>query len=427
LRVTVAARPSVAIIGSGIAGLGAALALQERCDVTLFEREARLGGHIRPVTLEGADGRAHAIDTGFLAYQTATYPQVHALFQALGLATQDFSADAEVLQPGEAAGYRLSGFLGECGHRFATEAGRDLRRVLGQLTTLQHELAVLDDAGLTLAGWFAHLGLHEDVLKGFVVPAIAATWGFQAAEIRAMAASAALLELRRAAPPTRRLIAGTGTYLAALAARLRETRFVCGAPVEMVAADAAGVRCLADGRGWRFDHVIVATPADAALRVLQAPTAAQQRVLCAITYRDSVSVVHEIAPRHDARTSVHPPVRIRVDGKRSTVTWAFGPGSAAARGLGVTVGPSAMLEDGTIAPADVRRVLYNRHPALTPDCLRARARLPELTTPGARVHFCGSYFGRSATHECAYQSALDAARRILDAAPGSDVNLQPAR
>ena len=39
----------IAIIGAGISGLGAALALTDRHDVRVFERDGRVGGHANTV------------------------------------------------------------------------------------------------------------------------------------------------------------------------------------------------------------------------------------------------------------------------------------------------------------------------------------------------------------------------------------------
>ena len=82
-------RPRIAVIGSGIAGLGAAWRLAPHCDVTVFEADARLGGHANTVdlTLPGPEGDVtHGVDTGFLVFNERTYPRLIALFAELGVA-----------------------------------------------------------------------------------------------------------------------------------------------------------------------------------------------------------------------------------------------------------------------------------------------------------------------------------------------------
>ncbi|MBA2609002.1 MAG: protoporphyrinogen oxidase [Actinobacteria bacterium] len=73
------ARPRVAVIGGGIAGLAAALDLAERADVTVFEAKDRLGGPMQTVDFAGT-----RIDTGpdsFLARR----PEMIDLATRLGL------------------------------------------------------------------------------------------------------------------------------------------------------------------------------------------------------------------------------------------------------------------------------------------------------------------------------------------------------
>lgn len=99
----------VAIIGGGVSGLGAALALREslpaQVDVVLYEQERRLGGHANTVdiTLPDASGRmvTHGVDTGFLVYNRRTYPAMVDLFARLQVpvATSDMSFSVQVTPP----------------------------------------------------------------------------------------------------------------------------------------------------------------------------------------------------------------------------------------------------------------------------------------------------------------------------------------
>jgi uncharacterized protein len=77
---------TIAVVGSGIAGLAGAWALGRRHDVTLFEANDRLGGHANTVDVDTAGGRI-AIDTGFIVYNTGCYPNLIALFKHLGVPT----------------------------------------------------------------------------------------------------------------------------------------------------------------------------------------------------------------------------------------------------------------------------------------------------------------------------------------------------
>jgi len=75
----------IAIVGSGISGLGAAwLLTRQGHAVTLFEAERRLGGHTATVNVT-LDGRTFPVDTGFLVFNDHTYPKLIALFDELGV------------------------------------------------------------------------------------------------------------------------------------------------------------------------------------------------------------------------------------------------------------------------------------------------------------------------------------------------------
>ena len=77
------------MIGSGIAGLGAAYALRRAHDVEVFERDGRAGGHANTVEVDRGDGSLLALDTGFLVHNRTNYPLLTRLFGDLQVRTQD--------------------------------------------------------------------------------------------------------------------------------------------------------------------------------------------------------------------------------------------------------------------------------------------------------------------------------------------------
>ena len=77
----------IAVIGSGIAGLASAWLLSKHNEVTLYEADARLGGHTHTHQIELA-GRDYAVDTGFIVHNPIHYPLLTRLLDELGVASQ---------------------------------------------------------------------------------------------------------------------------------------------------------------------------------------------------------------------------------------------------------------------------------------------------------------------------------------------------
>ena len=78
---------SIAIVGSGIAGLSAAWLLSKRYDVTVFEKMDRIGGHSNTVNVVAPEGQT-PVDTGFIVYNKVNYPNLVALFDYLDVETE---------------------------------------------------------------------------------------------------------------------------------------------------------------------------------------------------------------------------------------------------------------------------------------------------------------------------------------------------
>ena len=61
----------IAIIGTGIAGLGAAHVLSRAHEVELFEANSHVGGHVHTMSHDGL-----ALDTGFIVHNPENYPNL---------------------------------------------------------------------------------------------------------------------------------------------------------------------------------------------------------------------------------------------------------------------------------------------------------------------------------------------------------------
>ena len=87
----------IAIIGTGISGLGAAYLLAPHNDVTVYEKNDYLGGHSRTINVS-LGGIETPVDTGFIVFNDWNYPNLLGLFKHLNVPYQksDMSFGASI-------------------------------------------------------------------------------------------------------------------------------------------------------------------------------------------------------------------------------------------------------------------------------------------------------------------------------------------
>ncbi len=390
----------IAVVGSGISGLGAAYLLQRAHEVHVFEQEGRAGGHANTVVRDGLP-----LDTGFLVYNERNYPLLARLFRELGVETHpsdmsfsvscvacglEYSGRRPLAQPGNAA---KPGFLA-----LLWEIGRWLRT------------ARPEDESQSLAEYLDEHRYSQRFRSHFLVPLTSALWS--TAPSRALEVPAAyairffanhgMLGFGRFR--WRTVSGGSRRYVEAIAARLGE-RLRLGSAVRSVRRAPDGVELRLGDAVERFDRVVLATHADQALALLEDPTPAERRVLGRFRYTRNEAVLHtdsSFLPRaRRARASWN--YRLGDEG-RPTITYHLNrlQGLAAERDYCVTLN-EAVPEEHTLA-----RIVYE-HPLYTVDTLRAQAELPRLA--GGRTHYAGAYFGNG-FHEDGLASGVAVARAL---------------
>jgi predicted NAD/FAD-binding protein len=410
---------SVAVIGSGIAGLTAAYVLSGRDRVTLYEADTRLGGHAHTHVVDRGDGTAVAVDSAFLVHNDRTYPTLCRLFAELGVATQE--SDMSMSVRADDTGLEYAGALGVRGLFACWQSLRP--RYLVMLTEIIrfHRAATrllrtgADDDPETLDAFLHRHGFTKFFVEHFITPLVAAVWSCGADDALHYPARYLFVFLAHhgmlsvfGSPTWRTVIGGSARYVQAVASRLHEVSL--GTPARSLRRLPDGVLVQAGEAAPRlFDAAVVAVhPDQALLLLLDAPSPYERAVLGAIPYSTNRAQLHtdeSVLPRH----------------RRARASWNYliGAGSDevvvtydisrlmridADRRFLVTLGGCGRVDPGSV----IAEMTYS-HPLYTSESVAAQRLLPTLDDD--RVVFAGAYHGWG-FHEDGAASGLRAARRL---------------
>jgi uncharacterized protein len=303
----------IAIIGSGISGLGCAYALRDQYQLTLFEAHTQLGGHANTVDVD-LDGLCYGVDTGFLVYNERTYPHLIQLFADLkvkvapsemsfSLSRRDVdrewcgsSVSSLFAQPSNLLSIRFWSMLKDI-FRFNREATR-----LAKHQAVRHAdssaLAELDEP---LADYLKRMRYGKAFSEDYLLPMAAAIWSCPTATMGSFPMGSfvrffhnhGLLQVSNR-PQWYTCEGGSRNYVNAMSALLRQTGHTIqlNTPVKRVVRTDKHVEINTGAGLERFDAVVMACHSDEALTLLDAPSALERKVLSSIRYQENTAYLH---------------------------------------------------------------------------------------------------------------------------------------
>lgn len=291
---------SIAVIGGGISGMGAAHMLGDQHRVTLFEAEPRLGGHAR-TRMAGRNGD-QPVDTGFIVFNYANYPLLTDLFARLDvpIAKSDMSFSASLR--GGAMEYGLRDLRAV----FAQKRNALNPRFLGMIRDImKFNARALDqarDPSVSLGDFLDRMGTGDWFREHYLLPLSGAIWSTPTEKILDFPAYALIRFFENHA-----LLSHTGQhqwytvqggskqYVSRLGAAMngQGVQMRLGAPIAGVRRVAAGVEVRAQGGVWElFDEVVFATHSDDTLRLLTDARPDEYAALSQIAYQPNRVVLH---------------------------------------------------------------------------------------------------------------------------------------
>ena len=288
----------IAVIGSGISGLGAAWALRNTADVTLFEKDNRLGGHACTHRFD-YDGETLNVDLGFIVYNGLNYPNLIGFFDALGVQTEASDMSFSVTDPnGWTWASTVTGIFAQKRNLLSPKFHRFWQTILKFNDVARTDLAAGNINDTTLGAWLDRHGFEDDFRENYVLPMGAAIWSTP--EDRMLDCPALSFFqffdnhrlMHKERPKWRTVSGGSQNYVAKVAADLG-SRVRVNATVTRVHpfADKVAV-ILENGATELFDDVILACHSDETLRLVERDYEDASFFLRSVRYRPNTIYLH---------------------------------------------------------------------------------------------------------------------------------------
>ena len=422
----------LAIIGTGIAGLGCAHFLHRHFDLTLFEQNDYAGGHTHTVTTpEPGTGRAVPIDTAFMVFNHATYPLLTRLFRDLAVPTKPTLMSFSVRHADsglEFAGSSLNHLFAQRRNLFRPR----FYRMLAAINRFNSEAvaALVDPAARdeTLGDYVKRRGYGKDFFHLYLVPMSSAVWStppermleFPATSLLRFFHNHGFLGLNTQ-HQWWTVDGGAKTYVGKISAPWRD-RIRLGQAATHVVRSPRGVTVMTStGTAQHFDHVILACHGDQALRLIDSPTADEGRLLGEFKYQANVATLHtdtRVMPRTPlAWSSWNYEINRGPDGRISTAThyWMNSlQGVSNRENYFVSINRPEAVD-----PEKVLRRIHYEHPLFSLGAVRAQDELPGLNLAAQRTtqtFFAGAW-QRYGFHEDGLLSAYNLSTQLLGRDP----------
>jgi uncharacterized protein len=431
---------SVAIIGSGIAGLGAAHKLRGKVKITLFEADDYFGGHAHTVDVSlpfSKNIQAHTtfgVDTGFLVFNERTYPQLIKLLAELKVETARSEMSFSVQAPRPSSKSRMEWSGSSLNSVFAQRrnlASPAFLRMLADIVRFNRITTQLAESGAApalaqqLGDFLSEHRFSAQFRDWYFLPMMGCIWScptdqmlkFPVATMVRFCHNHGLLQVANR-PQWWTIKGGSRNYVQKIVGSIHDKRL--STPVRRIERDSScdedGVRIFTNSGSETFDKVILATHSDQALALLAEPTGVEQEVLGAISYRANRAVLHTDAAMLPER-------------KLAWASWNYECAAAENASLdtpGVCLhyllnrlqplpfAQPVIVSLNPLVPIPRNHVMGEfdyMHPVFDLAAIEAQAKVPALQ---GRQHsfFCGAWTGYG-FHEDGLKSGLEAATLLL--------------
>lgn len=408
---------TLAIIGTGIAGMSAAYFMQDEYEITVYEKNDYVGGHTN--TIEVNDGETNCpMDTGFMVFNEKTYPNLVKLFKKLNVPYKDtdmsFSVRNDALNL-EFNGSSLGGIFAQKKNILNLKFLQMIREIL-KFNSHAPELLAHEAKfeNMSIGEYLDYLNLGEYFFTNFLAPMSSAVWSTPMEKMRDFPAKSLVRFFHNhgfvgvnTQLQWKTVEGGSREYRKRIISAYQD-KIKTNSGVKEIEQFDDKVIVRTDHDENSFDKVIVCAHADEALAMLKTPTKMQQDVLSKFSYQKNEAVVHTDA-------SVMPKL------KKNWSSWNFLmrnndtytvyymnrlQGVSDKQDFFININGENFVDKSKI----IQQITYY-HPVFDVASMQAQLKIDELNR-NTNLHFSGSYY-RYGFHEDALLSSVNLCSTLL--------------
>ncbi len=411
----------VGIIGAGVAGLTAAYLLSEKYNITLIERNKRLGGHTNTISVK-ENGKKIGVDTGFIVLNDRNYTNFKKLLNKLEVKIRNTDMSFSYYDESDGfnyAGTGISGYFAQKKNLLSPKHYRFLLNVKKYSKKAANDVTnnVLIDE--TLGEYLIRNNFPEDIINKFMIPMGAAVWSGSRNEIANFPVKMFLkffdnhgiLDLNNA-PQWHTVHGGSYTYVRRIL-DLFNGEIIKGNGVESIRRTEGKVEVtLENNEKLLFDKVVCATHADQTYHMIKDISIEEKRILEPWEYSKNKTILHtdiSLMPPTKSAWACWNYVKNKDsnDGDEVSVTYYMNrlQGLKTEKDYLVTLNPTKIIPENKI----IYETEYT-HPKYTHSSLSTQKNIGKVNGLN-HLYFCGSYC-RYGFHEDAVLSAVNVAKKL---------------
>ncbi|WP_440464001.1 NAD(P)/FAD-dependent oxidoreductase [Psychrobacter sp. ASPA161_6] len=447
----------IAIIGSGVSGLTCAHYLIAEHEVTIFEANDYIGGHVNTIDVALQDGKKaknskvenSAIDTGFIVFNERTYPNFFRLLHELQVPFQATDMSFSVKNTArnfEYNGHTLNTLLSQRKNVLNPKFWQFIKDILQfnkHIKQLRQDYDTARAQGQDVSGFTAQtLGDYlaqerygQLFTDNYLLPMVSAIWSTSLDEVQDFPLvffaqffdNHGLLDVVNR-PQWFTIKGGSKQYVNKLIPRFVKAggKVKVNTPVQSVARDGDKVLLTVQNKdnannsidNFVFDDVIFACHADTALKILKDASTDEADVLSHFRFTKNTAVLHtdtQVLPKKplawaswnyliDDKTDSTKTERVEAASK-PVLTYHMNILQRLTKKHNylVTLNPTAANEN--IDDRQVVKCIDYSHPVFDLAMIDAQGNWSDISGSGLHTHFCGAYWFNG-FHEDGVRSGL---------------------